>query len=42
MGRHEVQGRPVPTVDVSKTGVADAYGPFQDGRERGLKVTRRA
>ena len=42
MRRNEVQSVAVPTVDISKLGVADADGLLQHGRKHWLKIAGRA
>ena len=42
MRRHEVQSVAVPAIDISKFGVADAYGVLQHGFKHRLKIAGRA
>ena len=42
MRRNEVQGVAVPTIDISKLGVADADGVLQHGCKHRLKIAGRA
>ena len=42
MRRDKVHGVAIPTVDISKLGVADPYGILQHGFKYGLKITGRA
>ena len=42
MRRNEVEGVAIPTKDIPKLGVADAYGMLEHGLKYRLKIARRA